>query len=335
MTIQLKCPSCRQPLYFPQVEASDEDQLEAICSGCNYKYILVSAQVLGFASEVETIPANKYKKKPSHRRIYELRLLTISRELKALRLETPGLEERISALPKDKMLLLYTIRGKALDELVWIENHTTGKSCLLQKPGAKARSAGVTTGIATLFAGGVLAMLVHLPGKLAVAIAAPAAVGAGVYVTQLNESKARDKKEIARLASEQNLLGQIHSLNHRVDELKQELASKQKTMNRFKALRQKMLEAGEDIYAYRVETVSKGITVMESQRGLTLNLIDGYTQVAAILEIEFQTSRLAEELPEDASEQILGRMEELKAIEDKREELSLLVDSARLLRIMA
>jgi len=117
-----------------------------------------------------------------------------------------------------------------------------------------------------------------------VAIAVPTAVGAGAYVTQINESKARDKKEIARLAFEQNLLGQIHSLNHRVDELKQELASKQKTINRFKALRQKMLEAGEDIYAYRVETVSKGITVMEKQRGLTLNLINGYTHIASILE---------------------------------------------------
>jgi len=106
MTIQLKCPSCLKLLYFPEVEASDEDQLEAICSGCNYKYILVSAQVLGFASEVEPLPANKYKKKLSHRRIYELRLLTISRDLKALRLETPGLEERISALPRDEMLLL-------------------------------------------------------------------------------------------------------------------------------------------------------------------------------------------------------------------------------------
>jgi len=257
MTTQLKCPSCRQPLYFPEVEARDEDQLEAICSGCNYKYILVSAQVLGFASEVEPSPANKYKKKPSHRRIYELRLLTISRELKALRLETPGSEERICALPRDKMLLLYTIQGKALDELVWIENHTTGKSCLLQRPDAKARSTGVTAGIATLFASGILAMLVHLPGRVSVAVAVPASVGTGVYVTQLSESKARDKREIARLASEQNLLGQIHSLNHRVDELKQELASKQKTINRFKALRQKMHEAGEDIYAYRVETVSK------------------------------------------------------------------------------
>jgi len=175
-------------------------------------------------------------------------------------------------------------------------------------------------------------MLVHLPGKLAVTIAVPAAVGAGVYVTRLSESKTRDKQEIARLASEQSLLGQIHSLNHRVDELKQELASKQKTINRFKALRQKMHEAGEDIYAYRMETVSKGINVMEKQRGLTLNLIDGYTHVASILEIEFQTSRLAAELPEDVSEQILDRMEELKAIEDKREELALLVDSARLLR---
>ncbi|CAA9565408.1 hypothetical protein AVDCRST_MAG81-1004 [uncultured Synechococcales cyanobacterium] len=332
MTIQLKCPSCRKPIFFPEVEEIDEDQLEIICPGCQYKYSLVSAQVLGFASEVETTPANKYKKQPSYRHIYELRLLTANRKLKALRLETPGPEQKISAFPKDEMLMLYTLRGKALDELVWIENHTTGKSCLLKKPDAKARSAGVTTGIVTLFAGGVLAMLVHLPGKLSLAIVVPASVGAGVYVTQLNESKSRDKKEITRLASEQSLLGQIHSLDHRIHELKRELASNQKTINRFKALRQKMIDAGEDIYAYRVETISKGISVMEKQRGLTQNLIDGYAQVVAILEIEFQTSRLAEALPEDVSEQILGRMQELKAIEDKREELALLVDSARILR---
>jgi len=54
-----------------------------------------------------------------------------------------------------------------------------------------------------------------------------------------------------------------------------------------------------------------------NQHSLTLTLIDGYTFIAAILNIEFQTSRLAEAFPEDTIEQILRRKEELKAIGDK------------------
>ncbi len=332
MTGQLKCPACHKPLYFPNFDECDEDFLESICTACKYKYALIHTEVLSFASSVEALQTNKYKKRPDYRRIYKLRLLKADNTIEALQFSTLGQEEKISALPEDEILLLYNMRGKALEELVWIENSTTGKSCLLLKPGAKARSTGLGAGVLALLASGLLASVLHLPmNKLYVAVAMPSAVGVGAYVAKRKSTKVRDRQELARLGSEQQLLAQKHELDKKIAELTQELKTNNRIIDRLEALQRKMISAGKDLYANRLETVAKGISVLEKQLDLTQNLIDGYSQIVEIIEIEYETSRLAEQLPEDVSENILRRLDELKAVEAKKEELALLVNPRKLL----
>ncbi len=334
MTCQLKCPACRHLLYFPDFKECDEDFLESICTSCNYKYALIRTEVSSFASNVEVLQTNKYKKHPEYRRIYQLRLLKADKTIQSLGFSTPGQAEKLSALPGDELLLLYVMRGEAVEDLISIKNSTTGMSCLLVSPGAKAKSAGFGTGIATLVGGVLLAGFVHIPlNKTFLATVVPSAVGVGAYVTRLKDPRNRDRKELARLGAEQRLLLQKFDLEQRTQELCQELESNRRIISRLKGLRRKMLNAGEEMYANRIETVSKGISVLDKQLDLTQNLIAGYTQIIDILAIEYETSRLAEQIPEDISQKILLRLEELKAIEVKKEELALLVNPQKLLNL--
>lgn len=332
MTRQLKCPACRQPLYFPAVEECDEDFLDSICSCCKYKYALIHTEVLSFASSVQVLRTSKYRKQPSYSRTYKLRLLKADGTIKSLEFSTLGQEERISALPEDEILLLYSMRGKALQNLVWIENYTTGESHLLQKPGAGARSAGFSAGALALVASGILASALNIPmNKFFVATAMPAAVGVGAYVTKRKSIKVSDRLELGRLASEQQLLAQKHELDQKIAELTQELKTNNRMIKRLETLQRKMIGADEDLYANRIETVAKGISVLEKQLDLTKNLINGYFKIVEIIDIEYETSRLAEQIPEDLTEKILRRLDELKAVEAKKEELALLVNPQKLL----
>ncbi len=330
MALELKCPACRQTICFPSSDECDEDLLESLCTRCKYKYALINTEVIAFASRAEENYPSRYRKQTSYQRLYELRLLTPNDNLKAIELSTRGLEEKISGRPGDRVLLLYIMSSKAVGDLLWLENPTTGKSLLLQKPGAKARSKGIGAGVLTFVAGGVLATMVHLPDKILLAAGIPSAVGVGAYVTRLKSPKTRDKRELTRLASEQQLLSQKFELEQRTQDLHSELEANQRTSRRLQELRRKM-QAEMELYGDRIETISMGIGILEQQIELTLNLISGYTKIINILTIEFETSRLAEQLPEDISGQILNRIEELKVIEAKREELSLLISPQRLL----
>ncbi len=334
MTRQLKCPACRHLLYFPDLEECDENFLESICTKCKYKYALIHTEVLNFASSVEILRTNKYKKHPEYTRIYQLRLSKPDKTIQSLQFSTPGQAQKLSALPGDELLLLYVMRGRALEDLVSVENSTTGTSCLLLSPGAKAKSAGFGTGIATLTGGALLAAFVNIPlDKTFLATAVPSAVGVGACVTRLKDPRTRDKKELARLGSEQRLLLQKFDLEQRTQALRQELESNYRIISRLKSLQRKMQNAAQEMYANRIETVSKGINVLDKQLDLTQNLIAGYTQIIDVLAIEYETSRLAEQIPEDISEKILLRLEELKATEAKKEELALLVNPQKLLTL--
>jgi hypothetical protein len=151
MTHQLKCPACSKQLYFPIFGDCCDELVEGICTGCQYKYALVETEVTSFASQVETLNNNHHSKQASYNRSYQFRLRQPSGAFKAVQFSTPGQVEKISALPGDLFLLLYTMRGKALEDLVRVENLSTSKSLLLLNPNIKALARSFAAGVATLF----------------------------------------------------------------------------------------------------------------------------------------------------------------------------------------
>lgn len=327
MLHQFKCPSCSKPLYFPNFGDCCEDFVDGICTGCQYKYALFETEVTNFVSQVETRHNSNHNKQPDYNRSYQFRLKQPNGSIKAIQFSAPGQVEKISALPGDLLLLLYTMRGRKLEDLVRIENLTTNKNLLLFNPSTKALSKGFAAGVSTLVGSFVVAGVLNLPtNQLFLAATVPGAVGAFVYVGKRFSLRVRDRLELGRHYSEQQLLAQKYNLEQKLVELTQEQKANQKILQRLKALQQKMSDTDANMYARRITTVASGINVIEDQLDLVQNLLDGYTQLLKIIEIEYETSRLAEKLPSNFTSQVLTRLEELKAVEEKKQELSLRVD---------
>lgn len=329
MTYKINCQSCRQPLYFPSFSESEENCLMAICRKCKYKYALVPTEISSFSSTVEVSPNNEHLPQS---RSYHLRIIQADGTLKSVEFATLGRSEKISALPGERVLLLYTMRDKEPQDLVWIENSTTKKSHLLIKPGTKSRAIGFATAVLMLVGSSILAGLFQIPtNQLFWATTIPSSAGMGVFVARRSSIKVRDRVELERLSCEQQLLAQKHELEQKIRSLTTELQINQKLVQHLKALGQKMTGIGEEMYTNQAETVSKAVTLLEKQLELTLNLIDGYLHLVEIIEIEYDTYRLAEQLPEDVLTKMLNQLGELKAIESAKEELSLLVNPEKIL----
>lgn len=331
MTYQIKCPTCYKHLYFPSFD-DQEDVLVSICTGCRYKYALQQREVESFISNVEAKPSATSTKTVSYRRVYNLRLQQTNGTFKSLTFSTPGQSEKTSGSTGDTILLLYTMRGKELEDLVWIENLTTQKSHLLLNPKAKTRSTGFATAALFLVGSSLLAGFLQIStNQLFWATATTSSIGVGVYVSKRSSLKVRDCVELGRLLEQQKMLAQKHELEQKTTSLIQELQVNRKLIQRLTKLQSKMISLGEDVYSTQIVTVTKGINILEEQLNLLQNLIDGYSQLIKVIDIKFETSHLVEQLPEDITEEILGRLEELKVIHAKKEELSLLVNPQQLL----
>lgn len=332
MSYQTKCPACEKPIYFPEPEDFSHEALKAVCIGCQYHYGLIYGTVKQLSDNLEPLPSRRAKGNSRYQRRYELRLITLDGTLKVFEFKKPSEEKPFSALAGDCVSVLYTLRGSAVDELIAVTNHTTDSCLALSSPDSKARAFGRFTGLGVFVTGAVLATFVHDPVNTILLVSTiPSAVYAGFTATRLKSSKLRQEPQVGRLVSEQKLLSQKFDLEQRVAALRHEHQTNQKLLTRLEALKQKMLDVDTQIYANRIEQVTRAIDILDKQQSFTQNLIAGYIQVTKIIEIEFETSQLAEQLPEDISDQILTRLEELRAIEAKKSELAMLVEPQKLL----
>ena len=123
MTYQLDCPACRQKLYFPDSSDSYEYPQEGICIKCRYKYTLEQGEVVVFNSALEVLYSGTYGNKSTvkYKRTYQGRLLNANKTVKSLEFSTPRQQEHLAALPKDELLLLYTMRETKQKDLAWIK----------------------------------------------------------------------------------------------------------------------------------------------------------------------------------------------------------------------
>ncbi len=92
-----------------------------------------------------------------------------------------------------------------------------------------------------------------------------------------------------------------------------------------------MLSTDEQLYAVRIATVSNGINVLENNLVLIQNLVERYEHICNMLTIDYETSSLAKQIPDDITARILAQLEELKANKAQKETMSLLVNPQQLL----
>jgi hypothetical protein len=65
---------------------------------------------------------------------------------------------------------------------------------------------------------------------------------------------------------------------------------------------------------------------------LSNELLSGYNQIIRMISIEYETSRIAQVLPTDVSKKILRQLDELKAIELRKQEMAVQINPQKLLR---
>lgn len=330
MVYRLCCPCCRQFLYAPISDAEDYDLL---CTGCKSKFKAVYGEIAAFTSSLELDSCSRGSIRESpYRRVYNLRLRTGTTRPRIFHFGVSVRLKTFHAQVSDPVIVLCALRRYQECQPLLIFNCISLEDLQVYKPNKAAFYSGV---IASLFsfivAVALAAPMLKLPLKWVLVGALPPSVLIGAVARNFSSLQERNSQTLKRLSANQELFQSQAEIEDRIQELAQDLATSQKTIYRMRLLWHKMLNAGADLYTSRAETIGKGIAVMEKQLGLTQNLIDGYRQIATILEIEYETTQLTDAMPEDLSATIVSRMAELEAIAQKREELALLVDPAKLL----
>lgn len=317
MSILIHCPACSTAIG----NIGSNGTLQAICASCWYKFEAIYGSVAARVSEVE--PVRSLPHLPQrYRRRYEFRLST-PQEVQ-LQCSTLGQEDRLPAHLGDRISFLYTLRGEVREALIAVTNHTTDKTYRLSSPGRAALSLAVKIS----FFSGIPLLLVLLPNGVEFPIAMLAAIGSmpvvSVIVAKLKSSKVKiDASQRLRLVAEQKLLGEKVELQQRLAELQQKYSTNQARVYQLISLNQKMLDVGADLYAKRIEKISRAIALLEPQLTQEQHLIDQYTRTIKMVEIELETSQAVEQLPEaeDFMSMIFVQLNELRTIDQKNQQL--------------
>ncbi len=162
--------------------------------------------------------------------------------------------------------------------------------------------------------------------------AGAAAIATAAVAGWSDRYRLRDRRLLRRLDAEQRLLQQQFALEQKQALFAHQLRQQQRLLKRLQTLQERMQAADESMYARRIEVVKRGIATVKETTTLTQHLRDGYGQLVKILAIEYETSRLAEQLPENNSRDILVRVSELEAMEERRTSLEALVNPQQLLK---
>jgi hypothetical protein len=339
MTEEIKCPACRQPLYLPNSLICNEDRVIVICRSCHYQYAVSYAIAQACSSELITLAQTKLFNKTKQQRLYKLKVYFKSQLQKKVQFTSFDLSEKFTATEGDLLLLLYTIKKKNNLDLIWLKNLNQNCDCQLFFPRRQQLIQGTTTTSLTILGGSTLALIDSLYPIIAdhfiVLGTIPLAITTGFYSSIKYRRKYQEltANNIARLTSEQNILAKLKTLTARLKQLNQNKIAEEHLLNRFKLLQAKMNQTDPNLYRDRLTTIHRGISALEQQLNISQNLINGYSQLINIWEIEYETSQLAEQLPgqEKVEAQVLPRLEELQALEQQKEELSLLIQPAAFL----
>jgi len=262
-----------------------------------------------------------------YKRHYTFQITTADRTLKCLQFSVPGKSDVIPIHRGDVVSVLYTMQGYLMKQLVAIANHTTGKSYVLPNPVPSANQHFIT--LITIVTGFVL--LSFLNGGNVFFTSIFSAIGVLAYIKLTNNAQLSSPTlnathaEGIRLIADQRLLAQQRKLEQRVTELTHEYQSNQVLIEQINALKQKMTQVDQAVYSARIYRATTAVDILNQQIANNQRLIREYQHMLKMIEIEIDTSWIADQLPdaENFSRRILERLDELKEIEEQNQSLKL------------
>ncbi|NJN57543.1 MAG: hypothetical protein HC879_08595 [Leptolyngbyaceae cyanobacterium SL_5_9] len=321
MYLSVNCPRCDRALG----QISPDGLLQIQCPSCRQHYGAVYGKLSGWSSQPEAMLYLSDRLPSFYKRRYQFRITTPGRSLRLLKFSTPGLRDQIPVRPGDKISILYSTCGSGIKKLLAIHNHSTGQKYHLPSP---------VPGLGYLLAtrGGASSAIAL--GSLAAGAGVLATTGLGA-IALLLYSRLVDAAELtspdlqpdvpgdARLMSELELADQKVILTRRIEQLRHEGYAHRDFIKRLTALKEKMLSVGAALYATRIAKIDRAIKLLKQRINQDRHLVNQYAQTIRMIEIELEASYLAEQLPEadDFTSTIMGKLDELKAIEDRNRNL--------------
>ncbi len=132
-------------------------------------------------------------------------------------------------------------------------------------------------------------------------------------------------REGNRLLSDQRLLIQKSRIDHRIGELNHECKTNQVLIEQLENLKQKMGEVDPHLYSARIYRSTSVVKILKQQIANNHRLIREYRHAQKMIDIEVETSWIADQLPEasDFTRTIVSKLEELKVIEEQNQFLKL------------
>ncbi|MGK7906571.1 MAG: hypothetical protein AB4040_04990 [Synechococcus sp.] len=240
--------------------------------------------------------------------------------------------------PEDRLLLLYAVSRGQLQMLTQVR--PAGGTANASQYGVEVASLRWHLWQQRIRAGGLavaMGLSVALPlqdwrNPFHWLVTGVATIAAVMLAGRGARYRLRDRDLLRRLDTEQLLLQQQYYMEQKQSIFRRRLQEQRRLLRRLVSLKRRMQQADGELYAKRIGVLTRGIYTVKESTVLTKNLRDGYGQLVKMLAIEYETSRLAEQLPVNSTQEIFQRVGELEAMEERRQQLEVMVNPQQLLK---
>jgi len=302
----IECDRCRAPL----AEVPDRSVVQTVCATCRFKFQVINGPL-----------ANKSGRQVgSHQRDYELRLEIGDRQLEIVRFRIA--RDHLPARPGDEIVVVHTMRGKQLEELLYVRNLTTGDIIRVGSPGDRAERSANALGFLVAAVSIGVAMTIEQYRLVALGGAAVISYVAWLWIDRRLEPKHQLSPEFAESRqATQGLLERKQACDAGRLAAVQSLAENEAHRERLIALRRKMSDVDIDLFKPRLDAIDRGLMTLDRQRAVDIALRDGYERAVKILDIELEAGAAAEQLGGDVAPLLLSKLDELRALEEQQADL--------------
>lgn len=318
----LSCPRCSRPIAEAQ-----RDVAHVFCPACQMQFGVLYGKISRRSSVHEAWLYLTQRLPKLYRRHYTLQIITADRVLKRLQFAIPGQLDGLPVHQGDVVSVLYTLQGYVMKNLVAITNHTTGKHYVLSQPVPNlsyalgvlgAMGAGWMLGAALL---GINLWIASGLVGLGLGLALRFVTTAQLTTPSLETAGSQAR----RLLADQRLIAHQRKITQRLHELEHEYHANHALIEQLVKLKQKMHQVDAALYSARIYRATTAIRILKQQLANNQRLVREYQRTFKMIEIEVETSWIADQLPEveNFTRRIVERLSELRTIEDQNEVLKL------------
>ena len=310
----VKCGICGTAL----AEVPGRSVVQVVCASCHFKYQIIDGRVAATDS-----------RQLVHRRVYREYELQLELANSAVEVVRFSVHERDKPLPVrrgDDVAVVHSMRGKELEELLYIQNFTNDSVVQFAWPGSRANRSATKAGMFLFVVLFVVALRIASDEPLLFV----AFVGASAALSILARAGMRrlmlprhalppDVEENGKAT--QRLLEQKRACLNGLTLVQHSISQNEARRRRLLILGTKMLDVGLDAYKPRFAAIDRTLATLGKQRTVDVALRDGYERVLKMLDIELEAGATTEHFDDDVAATLLAKLDELKALEERQADL--------------